>query len=87
MRIWHNFRFRMQWPENENPKWWLDLFVMDSLFREILSKHRDKIGLWRFHRRAARDNSGHQLTLLCYMTKEDSVLINDFVQESKTFEI
>ena len=87
MNKWHNFRFRMQWPENENPKWWLDLFVVDSLFREVLSNYREKIALWRFHRRAARDNSGHQLTLICYMTKEDLVLINDVIQKSKTLEI
>ena len=87
MKIWHNFRFRLHWPDNENPKWWLDLFVVDSLFREILSSHREKIDLWRFHRRAARDNSGHQLTLLCYMTKENSKLINDVIQKSSTLRI
>jgi len=87
MKIWHNFRFRMHWPDNENPKWWLDLFVVDSLFREILTNNREKIDLWRFHRRAARDNSGHQLTLLCYMTKENSKLINDVIQKSSTLRI
>lgn len=87
MKIWHNFRFRMNWPDNESPKWWLDLFIVDSLFREILSSNREKIYLWRFHRRAAKDNSGHQLTLLCYMTKEDSGLINDIIQKSSTLNI
>lgn len=72
MKIWHNFRLRINWPDNESPKWWLDIFVVDNLFREILINHRKEIDLWRFHRRAARDNSGHQLTLLCYMTKDNS---------------
>ncbi len=87
MNKWHNFRFRMQWPENENPKLWLDLFVVDTLIREVLSSHRKKIKLWRFHRRAARDNSGHQLSLICYLAQEDSVLINDDIQKSNTLEI
>jgi hypothetical protein len=87
MKIWHKFYFRMNWPDNEKPKWWLDLFVVDSLFREILSSNRERIGLWRFHRRAIKDNSGHQLTLLCYMTKEDSKLINDVIQKSSTLKI
>ncbi len=87
MKKWHNFRFRMNWPDNEIPKWWLDLYIVDSLFRETLLSNREKIHLWRFHRRADRDNSGHQLTLLCYMTKEDSVLINDIIQNSSTLKI
>lgn len=87
MKIWHNFCFRMNWPDNENPKWWLDLFVVDTLFREILLSHREKIGLWRFHRRAIKDKSGHQLTLLCDMTKEDSELINDVIKKSSTLKI
>jgi len=87
MKIWHKYYFRMNWPDNENPKWWLDLFVVDNLFREILSIHRDKIDLWRFHRRAKKDNAGHELTLYCYMTKEDSVLINDYIQKSRTLKI
>jgi hypothetical protein len=87
MKIWHSFRFRMNLPDNENPKWWLDLFVVDTLFRKILSSNREKINLWRFHRRAAKDNSGHQLTLLLYMNKEDSALIDDVIQKSSTLKI
>jgi len=87
MKMWHNFCFRLNWPDNENPKWWLDIFVMDSLFREILTNYRKEIDLWRFHRRAARDDSGHQLTLFCYMSKDNSKLINDFVRNSSTLRV
>jgi len=87
MNKWHNFRFRMHWPTNEHPKWWIDLFIVDSIIRETISSYRNKIELWRFHRRAARDQSGHQLTLLCYTTQEDSVSMNDVIQKTESFEI
>lgn len=87
MEKWHKFCFRMNWPDNESPKWWLDLFVVDRLFREILSSNRERISLWRFHRRAGKDNSGHQLTLFCYMSEEDSKLINNVIQKSSTLKI
>ena len=32
----------------------------------VLDKHRKDIYLWRFHRRAARDNAGHQFSFIFY---------------------
>ena len=87
MHKWHHNQFRMQWPENEPPKWWIDLFIVDTLIREVISNYRNEIRLWRFHRRAARDNSGHQLTLLCYTTQQCSVSIDNVIQESDEFGI
>ena len=87
MKIWYNFHFRINWPSNENPKWWLDIYIVDSLFREILSIHREELDLWRFHRRAAKDNSGHQLTLLCYVEKDNFKLINHTIQNSRVLRI
>ena len=86
MRKWHSFRFRFHWPENEHPKWWVDIFVLDTLIRDVISQYGNKTKLWRFHRRAARDKSGHQLTLLCYTEQENSAAINDFIRASKSLE-
>lgn len=82
MKKWHYYRFRMQWPDNAEPQWWLDLFVVDTLFRPILSEHRKRIELWRFHRRAARDASGHQTTLLCFMPEAEAARVEALIHDS-----
>ena len=64
---WIQFKFRF----NDHPtdiNWWLDLFLIDTVFREILNKHKPE--LWRFHRRAGKDSVGHQLSLIVYADKK-----------------
>jgi len=61
-RAWWRARIRFTWPEDEDPRWFLDLLAADRLIKPVLVQHRHTIGLWRFHRRAVRDASGHQFS-------------------------
>lgn len=64
---WIQYKFRFN-DDPANPDWWLDLFIIDTAFRDIIKKHKPE--LWRFHRRAGDDSIGHQLSLLVYGDKK-----------------
>jgi len=47
-------------------------------------ENRKKISLWRVHRRAKRDQEGHQFTFLCYSQDKTAQLINKKIISSST---
>jgi hypothetical protein len=63
---WWRVRFRMNWPEGEEPAWPVDVLIAHRIVAPVLRQYRDDIELWRFHRRAARDGAGHQFSLIFY---------------------
>ncbi|MGB0722654.1 MAG: hypothetical protein ACPGU7_09685 [Gammaproteobacteria bacterium] len=64
---WWYAKFRFHWPDGEEkPRWFLDAMVAREVVAPLLESHRDSIELWRFHRRAARDGGGHQLSFIYY---------------------
>lgn len=65
-RGWWRARFRMLWPPEEEPAWHVDLILAHQIVLPALQHHRDEIDLWRFHRRAARDEHGHRFSFLFY---------------------
>ncbi len=75
MNKWWHFWFRINWPENQL-RWWIDIFIFDTIVRQILIENREEIYLWRVHRRATRDQEGHQFTFLCYSQDKTAQLIN-----------
>lgn len=64
---WIQYKFRFN-DDPLDPDWWMDLFLIDTAFRDIIEKHKPE--LWRFHRRSGKDSVGHQLSLLCYVDKK-----------------
>ncbi len=67
---WWYARFRWNWPPEEKPLWRLDYVAAHRIAAPALEKFGPEIGLWRFHRRAARDNSGHQFSLVVYSSRD-----------------
>lgn len=65
MNTWRHFKLRFA--HLPQPQWWLDIYLIDTTFRNVISVHVDDFILWRFHRRSAPDQSGHQLSFLCYI--------------------
>ncbi len=61
---WWFSRFRLDWPEDQPAPWHPDLLLADRVIRPILEDERDRIPLWRFHRRAARDDAGRQFSFI-----------------------
>ncbi|HRF45313.1 MAG TPA: hypothetical protein PLD30_13915 [Candidatus Competibacteraceae bacterium] len=61
---WWYVRFRLAWPEEEEPLWWPDLLLADRVAGPVLDAEGEAIHLWRFHRRAARDDAGRQFSFI-----------------------
>jgi hypothetical protein len=79
----------MEWPENEDPMWQTDLILAHKVLSPIITQHQETIGLWRFHRRALRDQAGHQFTFIFYASPQvarqvfNQVDADPFLEEMK----
>jgi len=67
---WWYARYRIAWPEGAEPDWRVDLLLADAVIKPVLHDHRQQIRYWRFHRRALRDDAGHQFSFIFYADKE-----------------
>lgn len=75
---WWYARFRMKWPENTVPSWHIDLLIAHRLLLPVINQYKKHIVFWRFHRRAARDQEGHQFSLTFYSSpKTAKNIFND----------
>jgi hypothetical protein len=63
---WWYARFRMQWPPDTQPIWYMDLYLAHQVILPKLEKYKENIDLWRFHRRAGRDGAGRQFSFIFY---------------------
>ncbi len=63
---WWVVRYRIHWPEGESPDWAIDLLLAHAVVKPSLEIYSQRLPYWRFHRRAARDASGHQFSFLFY---------------------
>ncbi|HPE70715.1 MAG TPA: hypothetical protein PK018_00875 [Candidatus Competibacter sp.] len=73
---WWYLRFRLTWPEGEEPLWWPDLLLADRVIGPVLDAERNTILLWRFHRRAARDGAGRQFSFIFRATPLTAARVN-----------
>lgn len=69
-KSWWYARFRIEWPEDAEPFWHTDLMIAHQVVAPVLKQYQDFINLWRFHRRAARDQTGHQFSFIFYAGPE-----------------
>ena len=77
---WWYVRFRLNWPENEKPEWYLDTLIAHRIIAPVLERYDGQIELWRFHRRAARDSSGHQFSFIFYASEHTAADIYSDLQ-------
>lgn len=63
---WWQLRFKLHWPEHEEPDFSTHLLIAEQIMLPALVEYQDKLALWRFHRRAARDDAGNQFSLIFY---------------------
>ncbi|MEJ2639565.1 MAG: hypothetical protein P8010_08330 [Desulfosarcinaceae bacterium] len=73
---WWQVHLHFNWPENTPPAMYLDLLAAREIFAPLIEAHRSELPLWRFHRRAARDEAGHRLRFLFYARPETARKIN-----------
>jgi len=81
-RFWWQFRFKLLWPDGEPPMFSHHLLIADQIIAPALIKHEENMGLWRFHRRAGRDQAGHQLSLIFYANRETADAVAESMDEN-----
>lgn len=72
---WWKCSFRISWPEDTKINWDMDLLLAHAVVSPVLVEHIEDISYWRFHRRAARDATGHQFSFLFYTKPETASLV------------
>jgi hypothetical protein len=87
---WWSARFRIDWPPDTEASWYVDLLLAHQVVLPVLGQHKDTIALWRFHRRAARDDTGHQFSFIFYASPSKAydifeALMNDPLLEQLKF--
>ena len=75
---WWFVRFRMDRPSEET-RWETDLLIAHRVASPVIGTHEAAIDLWRFHRRSAADNTGHQFSFLFFTTAKVADRINRVV--------
>ena len=61
---WWSCRFKVSWPPAQDPDFAVDLLLAHAVVGPVLREYDHGMTLWRFHRRAARDKTGHQFSFL-----------------------
>jgi hypothetical protein len=80
---WWFARFRMHWPAEEQANWHLDLLIAHRIVAPALARYGDEIRLWRFHRRAARDQAGHQFSFIFYTTAQTAYQVFNMLRSNE----
>ena len=65
---WWYASFQINWPQDEDPSLDTDLLIAHKIISPVLNQYKKEILLWRFHRRAARDEAGHRFSFIFYTT-------------------
>jgi len=81
--FWWYARFRMDWPAGHSPEWATDLLLADGVVEPVLASHRSDIPLWRFHRCALRDNSGHQFSFIFFTNRKTAGQVFEQLRASR----
>ncbi|MCU0588151.1 MAG: hypothetical protein MUF52_08335 [Syntrophobacteraceae bacterium] len=79
---WWYARFRIPWSQGAEPRWHMDVLLATEILTPVIEAHRDDLALWRFHRRAARDAAGHQLSFIFYASPDVAHHIYGLVRSS-----
>jgi hypothetical protein len=86
---WWYARFRLNWPDDSQVSWHLDLFLAHQIVLPIIEEYKPDIYLWRFHRRAVRDSTGHQFSFIFFCSAQSAYRIfedfrdDDLLREAK----
>jgi hypothetical protein len=79
---WWTVAFKWNWPEGEKAAWHLDTLLAHKIIFPILKSESEAIHLWRIHRRANRDSSGHRFRFLFYSTQIDAEKIYQLIAQN-----
>lgn len=82
---WWRYSFKLNWPEGEDPTWYLDTLIAHQIIAPILVEFKGDLELWRFHRRAVRDAGGHRFSFIAYTNNQTAAKIYADLQTNGVF--
>ncbi len=78
-RHWWRVRFKLAWPDGTQPEFSRHLLIAEQLYMPAIATHEEKLLLWRFHRRAGRDDAGNQFSLIYFTDEETAAALHEQV--------
>lgn len=75
--------FKINWPPDEDPSMDVDLLIAHRIMSPVLDRYAKDILLWRFHRRAVRDEAGHRFSFIFYSTAATARKVYAEIDSSK----
>lgn len=80
---WWYVRFKIDVLEgSEAPRWYMDALLAREVVAPVLQRRNGEVFLWRFHRRAAQDAGGHQLSFIFYSEAKTARRINREIRDN-----
>ena len=83
---WWACRFKISWPPGAEINWTIDYLLAHAVVRPVLRDHAKELYWWRFHRRAARDETGHQFSFLFYSNSNVSAAVMEDIRQSNVLQ-
>ena len=83
---WWSIAFTMRWEPGEQTDWHLDALLADQVCAPALFDLGSQISLWRFHRRAARDDIGHRFSLRVYTDAVTADILYSRIRETSVLQ-
>jgi len=80
---WWAVRFKINRPEGAEPSWYMDPLLAHGVVSPVLRRYRGEIVVWRFHRRAGRDQASHQFSFLFYCSPATARKIHADIKSDK----
>ena len=81
-RIGRDAGSRFLGPPETEINWAVDLLLAHAVVKPVLREHSKNLYWWRFHRRAATDETGHQFSFLFYTDSNVSAEIIEDLKKS-----
>ncbi len=85
--FWWRVKFKLQWPERQQPDFSYHLLIADRILRPVIALRGNDITLWRFHRRASRDNAGHQFSFIFFTDRETATGVKTDLESNQLVSI
>ena len=81
---WRKLSFTLVWPEGEPLAFSPHTLIAEQILAPVINTHDDAIGLWRFHRRANRNDKGggHRFSFLYYTDTKSAEMIHSQVLDN-----
>ena len=67
----------------EDPFWFMGSLIADRILAPVIREQGEDFFLWRFHRRAADDATGHQFSLIFYSTPQTADAVSETIKANE----